>query len=156
MPRGKQYVPKGTGWEALGAHCSMTERRADDATRDVERWLKCYFMQDRIGEEFDGTISGVAGFGIFVTLDGMIVDGLVHVTELGRDYFQFDKVRHALVGERSGRVYQLAGRVRVRVVRVDLETTKIDFVPVETEAPLEVPVYSQPLDTPRKGRKPRR
>ena len=133
------YVPKGTGWEALGAHCSMTERRADDATRDVERWLKCWFMKDRIGEEFDGTISGVAGFGIFVTLDGMNVDGLVHVTELGRDYFQFDKVRHALVGERSGRVYQLAGRVRVRVVRVDLETTKIDFVPVETEAPREVP-----------------
>jgi ribonuclease R len=153
---GKTYVPKGTGWEALGAHCSMTERRADDATRDVERWLKCWFMKDRIGEEFDGTISGVAGFGIFVTLDGMNVDGLVHVTELGRDYFQFDKVRHALVGERSGRVYQLAGRVRVRVVRVDLETTKIDFVPVETEAPREVPVYSQPLDAPRKGRKPRR
>ena len=125
---GKLYTPLGTGWEALGAHCSMTERRADDATRDVERWLKCWFMKDRIGEEYDGTISGVAGFGIFVTLDGMNVDGLVHITELGRDYFHFDKVRHALIGERAGRVFQLAGRVRVRVARVDLETTKIDFV----------------------------
>jgi ribonuclease R len=128
---GKRYTPKDTGWEALGAHCSMTERRADDATRDVERWLKCWYMKDRIGEEFDGTISGVAGFGLFVTLDGMNVDGLVHITELGRDYFHFDKVRHALIGERSGRVFQLAGRVRVRVARVDLETTKIDFVLAE-------------------------
>jgi ribonuclease R len=85
-------------------------------------------MKDRIGEEYEGTISGVAGFGIFVTLDGMNVDGLVHITELGRDYFHFDKVRHALIGERGGRVFQLAGRVRVRVARVDLETTKIDFV----------------------------
>jgi ribonuclease R len=85
-------------------------------------------MKDRIGEEHDGTISGVAGFGIFVTLDAMNVDGLVHITELGRDYFHFDKLRHALVGERGGRVFQLAGRVRVRVARVDLETTKIDFV----------------------------
>jgi len=125
---GKRYVPKDTGWEALGLHCSATERRADEATRDVERWLKCWYMKDRIGEEHDGTISGVAGFGIFVTLDGMNVDGLVHITELGRDYFHFDKVRHALVGERGGRVFQLAGRVRVKVARVDLETTKIDFV----------------------------
>jgi ribonuclease R len=124
----KRYVPKDTGWEALGLHCSATERRADEATRDVERWLKCWYMKDRIGEEHDGTISGVAGFGIFVTLDGMNVDGLVHITELGRDYFHFDKLRHALVGERGGRVFQLAGRVRVRVARVDLETTKIDFV----------------------------
>ncbi|MDH5287351.1 MAG: ribonuclease R [Betaproteobacteria bacterium] len=125
---GKRYVPKDTGWEALGLHCSATERRADEATRDVERWLKCWYMKDRIGEEHDGTISGVAGFGIFVTLDGMNVDGLVHVTELGRDYFHFDKLRHALVGERGGRVFQLAGRVRVKVARVDLETSKIDFV----------------------------
>lgn len=125
---GKRYVPRDSGWEALGAHCSMTERRADDATRDVERWLKCWYMRDRIGEAFEGTISGVAAFGMFVTLDGMNVDGLVHVSELGRDYFHFDRVRHALVGERSGRVFQLASRVRVRVARVDLETTKIDFV----------------------------
>jgi ribonuclease R len=91
-------------------------------------------MKDRIGETFEGTISGVTGFGVFVTLDGMNVDGLVHISELGRDYFHFDQVRHALVGERSGRVFQLAGRMRVRVVRVDLETTKIDFVPADAEA----------------------
>lgn len=123
----RRYTPKGVSWEALGQHCSMTERRADEATRDVEQWLKCWYMRDRVGDAFDGTISGVAGFGLFVTLDGMSVDGLVHISELGRDYFHFDKVRHALVGERSGRVFQLAGRVRVRVARVDLETTKIDF-----------------------------
>jgi len=87
-------------WEALGTHCSMTERRADDATRDVEQWLKCYFMQDKIGEEFEGTIAGVTNFGIFVALDGVYVEGLVHVTELGNDYYQFDQARHALIGER--------------------------------------------------------
>ena len=103
-------------------HCSLTERRADDATRDVENWLKCYFMQDKVGETFDGTISGVTSFGIFVTLDDLNIDGLVHVTELGRDYFHFDPARHAMIGERSGRSFQLAGRVRVKVARVDLET----------------------------------
>jgi ribonuclease R len=125
---GKRYTPRETSWEALGQHTSMTERRADEATRDVEQWLKCWYMKDRIGDSYDGTISGVAGFGLFVTLDGLNVDGLVHVSELGRDYFHFDQVRHALIGERSGRTFQLAGRVRVKVVRVDLETTKIDFV----------------------------
>ena len=109
-------------WSELGVHCSLTERRADDATRDVENWLKCYFMQDKVGESFDGTISGVTSFGIFVTLDGLNIDGLVHVTELGRDYFHFDAGRHAMIGERSGRMFQLAGRVRVTVARVDLET----------------------------------
>jgi ribonuclease R len=155
---GKRYTPKDIGWEALGMHCSMTERRADEATRDVERWLKCWFMKDRIGEEYDGTISGVAGFGIFVTLDGMNVDGLVHITELGRDYFHFDRVRHALVGERTGRVFQLASRLRVRVARVDLETTKIDFVLVEdaTTPTDERPRHSQPLEHGRKERKARR
>jgi ribonuclease R len=134
---GKRYEPKDATWEALGQHCSITERRADDATREVEQWLKCWYMKDRIGESYDGTISGVAGFGIFVTLDGMNVDGLVHISELGRDYFHFDQVRHALVGERSGRVFQLAGRVRVKVVRVDLETTKIDFVLDDEEGATE-------------------
>jgi ribonuclease R len=154
-----KYVPGGdTGWEALGLHCSQTERRADEATRDVTNWLKCHFMQDRVGEEFAGTISSVASFGMFVTLDDLHIDGLVHVTELGRDYFHFDAVRHALVGERSGRVFQLAGRVRVRVVRVDLDATKIDFALADEPADGGVrarAAYREPLaacDLPR-GRK---
>jgi ribonuclease R len=132
--QGKRYTPKDSSWEALGLHCSMTERRADDASRDVLQWLKCHYMQDRIGDTFTGTISGVASFGIFVTLDGLDIDGLVHVTELPRDYFHFDAVRHALIGERSGRVFQLAGRVSVKVARVDLERAKIDFTLVEADA----------------------
>src|SRR6185312_8149240 len=102
----------------IGVHCSETERRADDATRDVEAWLKSYYMQDRVGEEFDGTVSGVTGFGLFVTLDDLHVDGLVHISDLGQDYFQFDQQKHTLRGERSGVRYQLGGRVRVKVVRV--------------------------------------
>jgi ribonuclease R len=131
---GKHYTPAKASWEELGKHCSMTERRADDATRDVEAWLKCFYMQDKLGEIFEGTISGAASFGIFVTLDGLNIDGLVHVTELGRDYFRYDPARHALIGDRTGTVWGLAQRVRVRVARVDLETAKIDF----TLAPEEV------------------
>jgi ribonuclease R len=123
----KRYAPKAATWAELGVHCSMTERRADDASRDVLQWLKCHYMQEKVGETFPGTISGVASFGIFVTLDGLDIDGLVHVTELPRDYFHFDAVRHALIGERSGRTFQLAGRVMVKVARVDLERAKIDF-----------------------------
>jgi ribonuclease R len=138
---GKHYTPTKASWDALGLHCSMTERRADDASRDVLQWLKCHYMKDRVGEEFDGTVSGVASFGLFVTLDGLNIDGLVHVTELPRDYFHFDAPRHALIGERSGRVFQLAGRVRVRVVRVDLETAKIDFA--LADEPAERPAGSR-------------
>jgi ribonuclease R len=123
----KRYAPKEATWAELGVHCSMTERRADDASRDVLQWLKCHYMQEKVGETFPGTISGVASFGIFVTLDGLDIDGLVHVTELPRDYFHFDAVRHALIGERTGRTFQLAGRVMVKVARVDLERAKIDF-----------------------------
>jgi ribonuclease R len=125
---GARYHPSGATWAELGVHCSLTERRADDATRDVENWLKCYYMQDRVGETFAGTVSGVTHFGLFVTLDGLNIDGLVHVTELGSDYFHFDAVHHALIGERSGKTYRLADRLSVKVARVDLEQTKIDFV----------------------------
>jgi len=131
---GKRYTPAGQSWEALGVHCSMAERRADEASRDVTQWLKCFYMQDKVGEEFAGTISGVASFGLFVTLDGLNIDGLVHVTELGRDYFHYDAARHALIGERGGQLFQLAGRLRVKLVRVDLETAKIDFPLAEEEA----------------------
>jgi ribonuclease R len=116
-------------WEALGRHCSETERRADEASRDVENWLKCYYMRDHVGGTFSGSITGVVPFGLFVTLDDYFVDGLVHISELGRDYFQFDAARHLLLGERSGRRYRLADRMTVKLVRVDLETRKIDFVP---------------------------
>ena len=124
---GTRYGPTGATWAELGVHCSMTERRADDASRDVLQWLKCHYMKDKVGETFAGTISGVASFGIFVTLDGLDIDGLVHVTDLPRDYFHFDAVRHTLIGERSARTFQLAGRVMVKVARVDLERAKIDF-----------------------------
>jgi ribonuclease R len=113
----------------LGKHCSMTERRADDATREVEAWLKCYYMQDRVNEVFDGTISGVAGFGVFVALDTVYVEGMIHISELGTDYFQFDQARHLLLGERTNKRYRLGDRLRVKLVRVDLETSRLDFVP---------------------------
>ncbi|TFW10591.1 ribonuclease R [Oxalobacteraceae bacterium OM1] len=114
-------------WEALGIHCSANERRADEASRDVEAWLKCYFVRDKLGEEFTGTISGVAPFGIFVQLDALFIEGLVHVTELGADYFQYDEIRHELRGERTGIRYQLTDRVTVQVSRVDLDARKIDL-----------------------------
>ncbi len=119
---------KAGDWHALGQHCSMTERRADDATRDVNAWLKCFYMQDKIGEVFNGTVAGVTSFGLFVALDSIYVEGLLHVTELGNDYFNYDKARHAMIGERTGVRYRLGDRLRVKVSRVDLETSKIDFV----------------------------
>jgi ribonuclease R len=115
-------------WDQLGIETSMTERRADDASRDVLNWLKCYFMRDRVGETFDGTIAAVAPFGLFVTLDEVFVDGLLHISELGRDYFHHDPARHTITGERTGRAYRLTDRIRVKVARVDLETSRIEFV----------------------------
>ena len=123
---GGKYSPG--SWDALGVSSSMAERRADDASRDVVNWLKCYFMRDRVGETFDGTVAAVAPFGLFVTLDQVFVDGLLHISELGRDYFHHDPARHTITGERGGQVYRLADRIRVKVARVDLETSKIDFV----------------------------
>ncbi|GGE71324.1 ribonuclease R [Massilia psychrophila] len=117
-----------TIWDALGVHCSANERRADEASRDVEAWLKCYFIKDKLGEEFTGVVSGVTTFGIFVQLDALYVEGLVHITELGTDFFQYDDARHELRGERTGKRYQLTDRVSVKVARVDLEARKIDLV----------------------------
>jgi ribonuclease R len=119
----------GIDWEAMGRHCSETERRADDASRDVENWLKCFYMRDHVGGTFAGTITGVVPFGLFVTLDEYFVDGLVHISELGRDYFQYDGARHMLLGERTGKRFRLADRMTVKLVRVDLDTRKIDLVP---------------------------
>jgi ribonuclease R len=117
-----------TIWDALGVHCSANERRADEASRDVENWLKCFFIKDKLGEEFTGVVSGVTSFGIFVQLDALYVEGLVHVTGLGADYFQYDEARHELRGERSGKRFGLTDRVTVQVARVDLEARKIDLV----------------------------
>ncbi|MDY0011975.1 MAG: ribonuclease R [Rhodocyclaceae bacterium] len=122
---GEEYKPG--EWETIGLHCSMTERRADDATRDVTAWLKCYYMQDKIGQEFEGCVSAVVPFGLFVALDDIFIEGLVHISELGHDYFHFDDARHELLGERTGSRYRLSDRVRVQLVRVDMETNKIDF-----------------------------
>ncbi|CAN5808659.1 ribonuclease R [soil metagenome] len=120
-----------TIWDALGTHCSANERRADEASRDVEAWLKCYFIKNKLGEEFTGTISGVTQFGIFVQLDDIFIEGLVHITELGADYFQFDDARHELRGERTGKRYQLMDKVKVQVSRVDLDARKIDLTIVQ-------------------------
>ncbi|MFM8769408.1 MAG: RNB domain-containing ribonuclease, partial [Rubrivivax sp.] len=114
-------------WQAAGLHTSASERRADEASRDVEAWLKCRFMRDRLGEEFQGTVSSVVGFGLFVTLDQLHVEGLVHVTELGGEYFRFDELRQELRGDRSGMRYGVGTRVRVQVSRVDLDGRRIDF-----------------------------
>jgi len=119
-------------WRELGVHCSQTERRADEASREVESWLKCYYMRNRIGDEFEGTIAGVAGFGIFVALDGIYVEGMVHISELGSDYFQFDPAKHQLLGERTGRRFRLGDRLRIKIARVDLESSRIDFVLVDS------------------------
>jgi len=123
---GSRYKPG--NWAELGAHCSQTERRADEATREVAAWLKCYYMRDRVGEEFEGSVSAATGFGIFVALDDFYVEGLVHISELGQDYFQFDPVRHQLVGDRTRKTFRLADRVRVKIARVDLETSRLDFL----------------------------
>ena len=115
----------------LGEHCSMTERRADEAVRDALEWLKCEFMQDKVGQVFEGVITGVTSFGLFVELREVFVEGLVHVTSLHNDYYQFDPIGHRLRGERAGRIYRLGDRLTVRVIRVDLDERKIDFEPVE-------------------------
>jgi ribonuclease R len=115
----------------LGEHASMTERRADEATRDAVDWLKCEYMQDKIGETFEGVITGVTSFGLFVELADIYVEGLIHITALPKDYYQFDAVGHKLVGERSGRFFQLADRLKVQVAGVSLDERKIDFELVE-------------------------
>ena len=114
-------------WQAAGLHCSANERRADEASRDVEAWLKCKYMREHLGEEFGGVVTAATSFGIFVTLDAMYVEGLVHITELGGEYYRFDEARQELRGERSGMRYALGTRVRVQVSRVDLDGRKIDF-----------------------------
>ena len=126
-PQLKRQSPEMLAWEAAGLHCSANERRADEASRDVEAWLKCKYMKEHLGEEFGGTVSAATSFGLFVTLDDLYVEGLVHITELGGEYFRFDEVRQELRGERTGIRYAIGTRVRVQVSRVDLDARKIDF-----------------------------
>ncbi|AXH82707.1 TPA: ribonuclease R [Haemophilus influenzae] len=113
--------------DLLGNHCSMTERRADDATREVAGWLKCEYMQDHVGEEFSGVISSVTGFGLFVRLDDLFIDGLVHISTLENDYYQFDAAKQRLIGENSGMQYRLGDKVRIKVEAVHLENKMVDF-----------------------------
>lgn len=123
----KSFTYSTADMHKFGEACSMTERRADEATRDAIDWLKCEYMQDKINEEFDGIITGVTNFGVFVELKEVYVEGLVHVTSLGEDYFHFDHVNHRLYGERTRKIYRLADKLRVKVMRVDLDERKIDF-----------------------------
>ena len=116
-----------------GEQCSMTERRADDATRDVSDWLKCEYMQDHVGEELDGVIANVTGFGFFVRLSELHIDGLVHISSLANDYYQFDPLGQRLVGESSGLIYRLGDTVKVKVLAVNLDDRQIDFEVVGTE-----------------------
>ena len=123
----RKLSAEGLAWQAAGLHCSANERRADEASRDVEAWLKCKYMREHLGEEYGGMVSSATSFGIFVTLDAMYVEGLVHITELGGEYFRFDELRQELRGERTGIRYAIGTRVRVQVSRVDLDGRRIDF-----------------------------
>ncbi len=127
IPANKIYPYDAAAMDALGVQCSACERRADEASRDVVAWLKCEYLLDRVGEEFDGAVSAVTNFGLFVELKNIYIEGLVHVTQLKRDYYTFDAVGQRLVGERTREVYRLGDSVRVRVVRVDLDERKIDL-----------------------------
>lgn len=125
------FVYSAEDMSRYGKHCSATERRADEATREVISWLKCEYMQDKLGQVFPGTISAVTGFGIFVELNEIYVEGLVHITSLKSDYYAFDAVKHRLRGERTGHVYRLGDKITVLVARVDLDERKIDFALAE-------------------------
>ena len=119
--------------DVFGAHCSSTERRADDATREVADWLKCEYMQDHVGEEFDGVISSVTGFGFFVRLNDLFIDGLVHISGLANDYYLFDMPKQRLIGENNGMIFRLGDAVKVRVEAVSLEQKQIDFSLISSE-----------------------
>ena len=118
----------------MGEYCSMTERRADEATREAVDWLKCEFIHDRVGEEFTGIITSVTSFGLFIELIDIYVEGLLHVTSLKGDYYHFDPIRHRLKGERTNTIYRLGDKLKIRVARVDLESRQIDFALVDEES----------------------
>ena len=152
------YYPYELGsLEEVGQHLSVTERRADEATRDVVNWLKCEFLMDHVSEQYTGVVSAVTGFGLFVMLDELMVEGLIHVTGLPKDYYHHEATQHRMVGERTGRVFRLGQKVRVQVVRVNLEERKIDFELIdtgskETQNPKAKPTKKQVDDRPKKNR----
>ena len=125
--KAKSFAYTVENMQAFGVHCSDTERRADEATRDAVDWLKCEYMLDKVGESYAGIITSTTSFGLFVELQDIYVEGLVHVTALGNDYFHFDPVRHCLTGEHSKRIFRLGDQLQVKVVRVNLDDRKIDF-----------------------------
>ena len=129
LHRGKagNYAYDYRAMEQLGGVCSEHERRAEDATREVDAWLKCQFMEDKVGEQYEGVITGVTNFGVFVQLAELQIDGLVHVTSLRNDYYRFDAGSQSLIGDRSGTQYRLGDQLSVVVSRVDLESKRIDF-----------------------------
>jgi ribonuclease R len=118
--------------DGIAKQCSTTERRADEASRDVEDWLKCYFMKDRLGDIFSGTISSVTGFGVFVSLDEIYIEGLIHVTDLGNDYYVFNKSKHALIGEKSGKSFGMGDRIKIKVAKIDMELSRIDLILIDS------------------------
>ena len=118
----------------MGEQCSMTERRADDATREVEAWLKCEYLQEHVGDEFDGVVAAVTSFGMFVELANIYVEGLVHISALPSDYYHFDQAKQRLSGERSGRSFNLGDSVRVQVARVDLDEKKVDLELIDSKS----------------------
>ncbi len=149
---GTSASPAGGSMKAMGEHCSLTERRADEATRDVIRSLKTEYMADKVGREFEAVVSGVMAFGLFVELADIYVDGLVHVSSLGHDYYHFDPAHHRMVGERTGQHYRLGDAVRVRLLRVDVDEGKLDFELV-TQAPgRPMPAESAPPRAKRRRR----
>jgi ribonuclease R len=134
-------------FKELAYHCSITERRADDASRDVELWLKCQYIAKYIGKTFTGVISGVNSFGFFVELDELYIDGLVHVNTLRDDYYIYNHVRHQLLGERTKKQYTLGLPVKVIVAKVNVDERKVDFVLVEESG------KASPVAKGRKGKK---
>jgi ribonuclease R len=117
--------------DKLSEHCSHCSRRSEEAERDVSERLKCVFMQRHIGDEFRGQVTGVTSFGLFIELLQNRTSGLVHITSLPNDYYHFDPISHRLTGDRAGRVFQLAQRVRVKVAAVNIDDRKVDFTLVE-------------------------
>lgn len=129
--------------DQFGDHCSMTERRADEATRDAIDWLKCEYMLDKLGEKYEGVITSVTNFGIFVELKDIYVEGLIHITALKQDYYHYDAVHHRLIGERTAKIYRLGDPVNVVVSRVDLDDKKIDFE-LDENQPVVKQTYTKP------------